>query len=75
MNPNEDKEYLKNFGMLIPRDVVRRDDGKPAIFARYKDEFIDYLKSEGHFDGLNEMTWAQRDEAYLKWEKEIKDKS
>lgn len=58
---------LQNYGMLIPSDVVRRDDGQPAKYIAHKREFIEYMRKEGRLIELQQMTWAQRDEAYSKW--------
>ena len=59
--------YLKNFAMIIPSDVVRRDDGQPAKYIAHKQVFIEHMDKEGRLLELQEMTWAQRDEEYFKW--------
>ena len=60
---------LENFGMIIPNGPVLRDDGKPAAFVKYKEEWIAHLNSSGRLEEVQNMTWAEKDEEYLAWEK------
>jgi hypothetical protein len=63
---------LRNFGMMIPKGPILRDDGKPAIYAKHKEEYIKDMIAAGKFDEVSNMTWAERDEHYLEWEKTFK---
>ena len=63
-------DFMKNFAMFIPEGPALRDDGKPCVCTLHKEEFIKYLVANGRLKEVQAMTWAQRDEEYLKWEKE-----